>query len=649
MSGAAAVVSSGNNILVGGDAYVGYDFAVTYPTSLAATNSYWSYLSPYYDLNIAPGAVVNDGNIIIYGGTDGTNSQNIVIAYSLSGDTTPTMHSMNVARSYLGFAPDKNGNAYAFGGLDANGHPLASAERFNPVNNNSAWTYIANLPAARYNFPAVFNRTNFIYIFGGLTDTTSGIESASVLRYSVSGNSWSNMAAMPIAVAGSAATLGPDGKIYVFGGTSGGVATDVVQVYNPALNSWAISTPLPEALSGASAGVDSLDRLIVMGGTDINGYDVSDVWRTQQLNVPDSAPVFTQFPATNATYLVAYTSSISATGSPPPTYALISGPDGMQVDTYSGAITWTPQASQIGTNAVTIQAVNYAGFTNFSYNLVIANPPPTNVTNLAVVSVSENSVTLSWSPEDPVAGPVTYSVWLRHVLHSPKGSGATIWYTQIGSPTTQTNITISGLAAGLAQTYYVVATGAGGSSGYAGISATTLPAPPPANLRVAGLTSTTITLAWDAPVGSVPVVSYDIIGVFNGVFVQYPLNYLNISNTTFTITGLAPGEAILWGVAALDAYGNLSSYNYLPSLAVNPVPVPAVLAVGSAPTATTGGFQFTVQTSAVQTTLIQATINPLNPASWITIATNPPTGNSVTFTDTNAGLFPMRYYRVVSP
>jgi hypothetical protein len=647
MSGAATVVSGGNNILTGGDAYEGYYFPFSYPISLAATNAYWTYLSPYYNLNIAPGAVVSDGNLIIYGGTDGTNSQNVVIADSLSGDAPPALQSMNVARSYLGYAPDKNGNAYAFGGLDANGNALASAERFNPVNNN-AWTFVASLPAARYNFPAVFNHTNYIYIFGGLTDTTSGIETATVLRYSVSGNAWSNVASMPIAVAGSAATLGPDGKIYVVGGTSGGVATNAVQVYTPASNSWAVSTPLPEALSGASAGVDSLGRLIVMGGVDINGNDVSDVWRSQQFNVPDSAPVFTSYPSLSAAYLVPYVSSLVATGSPPPTYLLVSGPDGMQVDLYSGAVTWTPQASQIGTNTVTLQASNYAGSTNWTYNLVILNPPPAPVTNLAVVSITENSVTLSWSPEDEVAGPVTYSVWLRHSIHDPKGSGGTVWYTQIGGSTTQTNITISGLAAGLAQTYYVVVTGPGGSSGYASISATTIVAPTPTNLRVTGLTSTTITLAWDAPVGPVPVVSYRMIGVFNGVFVQYPLSYLNISNTTYTVTGLAPGSAILWEVSAYDAYGNVSAYDYLPSLAINPVPAPAALASIAAPP-DGGGFQLTVQPSAVQTTLIQATTSPTDPSSWITIATNPPTNGAFTFTDTNSGQFPIRFYRVISP
>ena len=640
ISGAATVVAGGNNILIGGDSYYA---PYSYPISLAATNTYWTYLPALYSVNIAPGAVLTDGLIILYGGSDGTTALSTVTAYSLSGDTTPAPPAMSVARSYLGYAPDKNGNAYAFGGLDANNNPLASAERYSPDNNS--WAAIASLPAARYDFPAVFNGTNDIYIFGGRTNTTAGAETAAVLRYSVSGNNWSILAAMPVAVAGAAATLGADGKIYVAGGISGGVATNVVQVYDPAANSWTLSTPLPEALSRAALGVDSRGRLIVMGGRDSNGNDVGDVWRSQQLNAPDTVPGWVAYPSLAASYQVPYISSITATGNPQPTYLLPSGPAGMQVDTYSGAITWTPQASQIGTNAITIRATNYAGFTDWSYNLVIAHPPPTVPTNLSVVSVTETSVTLAWDPESPVVGPVTYSVYLRHVLHDPKGSGATIWYTQIGSTTTQTTNTLTGLTPGLTQSYYVVASGTGGTSGYAGIAATTLSPQPPANLRVTGLTSTSITLAWDPSPGPVPVVRYEIWGwINNGVTAaSYGTNF---TGPTATITGLVPGSLHEWGARAYDASGFVSGFDYGPTV-LNPVPTPAALTAGAAVTA--GGFRLTVQPGAVQTTLIQATTNPADPAAWATIATNPYASGMLTFTDTDARLFPLRFYRVVSP
>ena len=124
---------------------------------------------------------------------------------------------------------------------------------------------------------------------------------------------------------------------------------------------------------------------------------------------------------------------------------------------------------------------------------------------------------------------------------------------------------------------------------------------------------------------------------------------MNIYATTFTVTGLTPGTALLWGVCAVDSLGNVSANNYLPSLVINPVPKPAALAAVPAPPATAGGFQFTVQASAVQTTLVQATTNLADPASWVAIATNPPGSSAFNFTDTNAVRYPARYYRIDTP
>ena len=635
-SEAAAVVMPGlGNVVISG--------STAYPEGLVATNLYWTPLGqPFYSATIAPGAVASGGAIIIYGGNDGVSSVSTVINYSPSDGST-TLASMSVPRSYLGYAPDRNGNAYAIGGLDDGGNPLASAEVYNQ--DTSAWSPIASLPAARYNFPAVFDRTNFIYIFGGYTDTVSGVESPNVLRYSVSKNTWTSLAAMPVATAGSTAALGADGKIYVVGGLSSGVPTNTVQVYNAAADSWTLSTPLPESLTGSTMGTDSLGRLVVMGGSDTNGSDTGDVWRSQQLGVPDAPPVFTQLPATNGIYQSLYSSSIAATGNPQPVYLLLNAPTNMTVDYYSGQITWTPQGlNQVGPVPVTIEATNYAGSTNWTFIVGIPNPRPATPTNLYLISATETSVTLAWSPEDPVAGSVTYSVFIPHPYHSPRGSGGGINYQLVGS-TTSTNFTISGLTPNASYAFDVNATGPGGTSGYAGIGVTTLGPQPPSNVRATGITSTSITLAWDPSPGPVPIVRYGILGWVGGLFptIGYGTNF---TGTSATIAGLTPGTYEEWTVVAYDAAGNVSGY--APGIyAVNPVPKPAALAAVAVPLMT-GGFQFTVQSSAVQTTLVQATTNPADPTSWTTIATNPP-GSAFIFTDTNSSQFPARFYRAVSP
>jgi hypothetical protein len=127
-------------------------------------------------------------------------------------------------------------------------------------------------------------------------------------------------------------------------------------------------------------------------------------------------------------------------------------------------------------------------------------------------------------------------------------------------------------------------------------------------------------------------------------------NATGLANTCLTITGLVPGSYHYYEVFAYDAAGYSSSgATYL--VVWNPLPAPAVLtnaAVVDATTSGPGGFQFAVQAGWVRTTLIQATTNLADPASWATIATNPP-GSAFTFTDTDASLFPIRFYRVASP
>ena len=103
------------------------------------------------------------------------------------------------------------------------------------------------------------------------------------------------------------------------------------------------------------------------------------------------------------------------------------------------------------------------------------SPSPTrrrrHLTNIHVVSATEYTVTLAWDPESPVVGPATFSVFIPHPWHSPRGSGGGVNYQLIGS-TTSTNITIINLTPNTSYGYALNATAAGGTSGYAGISAT---------------------------------------------------------------------------------------------------------------------------------------------------------------------------------
>jgi hypothetical protein len=631
------------NILIGGDYYY-----TSYTASLGATSNSWDGHHPMLGVRIAGGAAGSDDPILVYGGSDGTTNQSTALYYSPSGDGDFAAASMSVPRSYLGYASDNNGYTYAIGGLDNASNVLSSAEFKNVDCTNCGWSFIAPLPSGRYDFPAAFDGNDYIYVFGGRTNQTSGTEIASVLRYSVSSNNWTSVAPLPVAVAGSGAAFGADGKFYVVGGVAGGVTTNVVQVYNPAANTWTISTPLLEGLSASAMSVDSLGRLILMGGLDTNGNDVNHVWRSQLLGTPDSPPVLTQFPTTNANYQVAYTSTIGGTGNPQPVYLLASGPTNMIVDYFSGQITWTPfGASQIGSIPVTITASNYAGATNYSFTIQAAPPPPSTPTNLTVVSATDTSVTVAWAPEDPLVGPVTFTVYW---VHSSGGPHPYTIYTPEAT-NTSTSVTLP-FAVGTTHALVVTASANGHTTVHsASLAATTTSPQPPTNARLTGVTSTTLSLAWDPSPGPAQNPNFSAITSYS--IVQYiPAGgpkATGITGTSGTVTGLTPNTSAYWYVEAFDAEGyGAYSLSYLVA-ATNPLPVPPLLS--GAGQLASGSFQFTAteRGSAVQTVLIQASANLADTNSWVQIGSVYPGTNTFTFTDSNAFQFPARFYRMVVP
>jgi endo-1,4-beta-D-glucanase Y len=89
------------------------------------------------------------------------------------------------------------------------------------------------------------------------------------------------------------------------------------------------------------------------------------------------------------------------------------------------------------------------------------------------------------------------------------------------------------------------------------------PPTPPGNLRSTGVTSNSVSLAWDASVDDVGVVAYD---VFNGANLA-----TTVTGLTATVTGLAAATSYTFTVRARDAAGNVSA----PSNAVTVTTSPA--------------------------------------------------------------------------
>ena len=188
---------------------------------------------------------------------------------------------------------------------------------------------------------------------------------------------------------------------------------------------------------------------------------------------------------------------------------------------------------------------------------------PTAPTGLVASNVGINSFTLSWTASTDNVGVTGYNVY----------SGSSL----VGSTTTATSFSLSGLTGNTKYSMTVKATDAAGnlSAASTALAITTLPAPPstPTGLAASSITATSFTLKWTASTGGTGgIAAYNVYN--NGVLVGSP------TSASLSVTGLMPLISYSMTVVAQDTAANLS-------------PASAALAVTTAadttkPTAPTG-------------------------------------------------------------
>lgn len=158
---------------------------------------------------------------------------------------------------------------------------LDSVECYDPKTNK--WEYRKPLPVKRYLFAAVVGPDDKIYVFGGSTakprDPLKRILNSTDV-YDPETDQWSSGTPMPKPRDAHAGVLGPDGKIYILGGCGDKgkkppPAKDVF-IYEPQKDTWTKGPQmnLPRASLAAVATPDG--RIYAIGGTDVGAYDTQD-------------------------------------------------------------------------------------------------------------------------------------------------------------------------------------------------------------------------------------------------------------------------------------------------------------------------------------------------------------------------------------
>jgi N-acetylneuraminic acid mutarotase len=127
------------------------------------------------------------------------------------------------------------------------------------------------MPHPRYRFAAVTAPNGRIYTFGGSDPTDANADTSLVLEYDPDTDSWATRTPMLKGRVAHSASLGDDGRIYVFGGVAGG-GLDSVDVYDPTTDSWSVGPVMLGLRYSIGAATAGNGKIYVVGGV----YDGSE-------------------------------------------------------------------------------------------------------------------------------------------------------------------------------------------------------------------------------------------------------------------------------------------------------------------------------------------------------------------------------------
>jgi chitodextrinase len=276
-------------------------------------------------------------------------------------------------------------------------------------------------------------------------------------------------------------------------------------------------------------------------------------------NTASQAPRMLTQPVTTATVGSLYFYDAEASGSPRPTYSLVTAPAGMTIHSSSGAVRWTPTSA--GTFNVSVRASNGVGTpATQSFQIVVGNSvgggsdtqAPSVPANIQVTGVTTNSIFLNWNDSTDNVGVTGYAI-LRNG-------------TQVGTSATSSFVS-TGLNPATTYSFAVRARDAAGniSGNSATVTAqTSAPTPvpdtqaptTPGNFRVIATTTNSVSLAWSASSDNVKVQRYMIYLKPDSALTN---QYTSTTNLTVTIWGRKPNTAYSFTIRAKDAAGNYSA------------------------------------------------------------------------------------------
>ncbi len=421
------------------------------------------------------------------------------------------------------------GTIYLFGGYS--GEVLEEALRYDPVAGDSLDIDVLQTPRQQL---ASAGDSSGVYAIGGLGGSNQVL--GSVERYRTSTAAWEYVAPLPQARFNFAGLADGAGHILVFGGASVNNSTSVTNTvfrYDESTNTWTTLSPMPISVRDEAVAPGFNGRIYVIGGATAAGA---------------TATIQSYDPATDSWTLEA---------SLP--YPIRAEAAALDSDGRIEAIGGVNSAGQSLASTLITQRLNQPDV-------------PPSFTSSPIIKGSADKpysyqVTATGNPNP------TYSlVQFPAGMTIDPGTGLINWQStpaQVGDNPVVVRAT--NFAGSLDQSFSVH------------IVLETVAPSIPTNVHVSGVTTNTVSLAWDPSTDNTAVAGYRVYKRNRAGYKQTHITYTLMGTTTstgLTVSGLSAGTAYAFVVAAFDTSGNQSGYSATASATTYSLPnlfVPASL------------------------------------------------------------------------
>ncbi len=305
-------------------------------TSLSSTDLYdsntgtWTFTGSMNDSRTFPTAtLLPDGKVLVTGGYDADFST--VVYHSsaeiydpTSGTWTPT-GSMSTARYHHTATLLNNGKVLISGGSDAT-DSLASTELYDPT--TGTWTSTGNLNEARSEHTATLLSNGKILVAAG----SGPAPLASTELYDPVTGNWTATGNLNEARSVHTATLLSSDNVLIAGGIVGGSTTSSAELYDPISGIWSLTAPLNQARGFHEAELLLNNKVLAVGGFGLNSSDalasaelytlIEPTPTATPTATPTPTPTETPTPTPTETPTPTPTDTPSPTPTPVPTYTI---------------------------------------------------------------------------------------------------------------------------------------------------------------------------------------------------------------------------------------------------------------------------------------------------------------------------------------